>query len=226
MKKSRPTRYPRRKPTRQAFLKIYQALRAHYGPRHWWPAETPFEVIVGAVLTQNTAWRNVEKAIENLKHANQLSVPTLRGIKEEELAGLIRPAGYFNIKARRLKNVIDFLSERYHGDLEAMFKEETNKLRKKLLEVNGIGQETADSILLYAGNKPSFVVDAYTRRVFERHRYLKTGEDYGMIQQIFMEFLPRSVPLYNDYHAQIVEVGKDFCRKTPLCSSCPLKPYL
>ena len=226
MKHYKPSRYPRRKPTRQAFLKIYKALRKHFGHRHWWPGETPFEVIVGAVLTQNTAWRNVEKAIENLKKANVLSVEALHKIPDKELAELIRPAGYFNVKAKRLKNMIEFLRSRYRGDLDNMFKEKTEKLREELLTVNGVGEETADSILLYAGGKPVFVVDAYTQRVFGRHRYLKGTEAYQEIQKIFMELLPRKTRLYNDYHAQIVEVGKDFCRKAPRCASCPLKSLL
>ena len=226
MKNYKPFRYPRRKPTHRAFLKIYKALRRHFGHRHWWPGETPFEVIVGAVLTQNTAWRNVEKAIENLKKADVLNLEALHKIPDKELAELIRPAGYFNMKAKRLKNVIEFLRSRYGGDLGKMFKEETEKLREELLAVNGIGEETADSILLYAGNKPVFVVDAYTKRVFERHRYLKGGETYQEIQKIFTELLPRKTGLYNDYHAQIVEAGKDFCRKIHHCNACPLRPFL
>ena len=226
MKNYKPFRYPHRKPTRQAFLQIYQALRKHFGHRHWWPGETPFEVIVGAVLTQNTAWKNVEKAIKNLKKAGALSLEALHKISDRELAELIRPAGYFNVKAKRLKNVTEFLCNRYDGNLSRMFKEKTEKLREELLAVNGIGEETADSILLYAGNKPVFVVDAYTKRVFERHRYFKGGETYQEIQKIFTELLPRKTGLYNDYHAQIVEAGKDFCRKTHHCDACPLRSLL
>lgn len=224
MKKSRPSRYPHRKPTRQVLLKIYRALRRHFGHRHWWPGETPFEVIVGAVLTQNTAWTNVEKAIENLKKEKVLSLAGLHQISDARLAQWIRPAGYFNVKAKRLKNMIEFL--RRYRNLAALFRGKTEGLRKELLEINGVGEETADSILLYAGRQPSFVVDAYTRRVFERHRYLKGGEEYGDIQKMFMKFLPKRVSLYNDYHAQIVEVGKTYCRKTPHCNSCPLRSYL
>lgn len=226
MRKSKPSPYPRRKPTREALLKIYRALLQHFGHRHWWPGETSFEVIVGAVLTQNTAWKNVEKAIVNLKRENVLSLSALHRISESRLARLIRPAGYFNVKAGRLKNVIEFLRHKSGGNLNVMFKEKIGRLRRDLLEVNGVGEETADSILLYAGEKPVFVVDAYTKRVFERHRYLKGGEKYQQIQNMFMNLLPKSAELYNDYHAQIVEVGKDYCRKTPLCDDCPLRPYL
>ncbi len=201
-------------------------MRKHFGHRHWWPGETPFEVIVGAVLTQNAAWTNVEKAIENLKARNELSFSAIREMPQSELASFIRPAGYFNVKAKRLKNVIDSIWNRYKGDLDLMFKKKTALLRKELLEINGVGQETADSILLYAGNKPSFVVDAYTRRIFERHRYLKGNETYEDIQRIFTTFLPQGSHLYNDYHAQIVETGKHYCRTLPRCESCPLRFFL
>ena len=226
MKNYKPFRYPRRKPTRQALLKIYKALRKHFGHRHWWPGETPFEVIVGAVLTQNTAWKNVEKAVENLKKANVLNLQALHQISDKKLSELIRPAGYFNVKTKRLKNMIEFLRLRYGGRLDKMFKEKTQSLREELLAVNGVGEETADSILLYAGNKPVFVVDAYTKRVFERHRYLKGGETYEEVQKTFMKHLPQKTGLYNDYHAQIVEVGKEFCRKVPRCNACPLRLLL
>lgn len=226
MKKYTLSRYPKRKPSQQALLKIYRAMRKHFGHRHWWPGETPFEVIVGAVLTQNAAWTNVEKAIVNLKARNKLSFSAIRKMPQSELASFIRPAGYFNVKAKRLKNVIDSIWKRYRGDLDLMFKKKTAELRKELLEINGVGQETADSILLYAGNKPSFVVDAYTRRIFERHRYLKGNETYEDIQRIFMTFLPQGPHLYNDYHAQIVETGKHYCRTLPRCESCPLRFFL
>ncbi len=223
-----PSRYPRRKPTRQALLQIYRALRHHYGHRNWWPGETPFEVAVGAILTQNTAWRNVEKAIVNLKKDHLLSPERLRSVTERRLAQSIRPAGYFNVKAKRLKNLIRFLWEHYRGRLGAMKRGSLPQLRRELLSVNGVGEETADSILLYALEKPSFVVDAYTRRVFSRHRYLnlKGNETYSEVQALFSKLLPKSLALYNDYHAQIVEVGKDYCRRTPQCDRCPLNKFL
>lgn len=226
MKRLRPILFPRRRPTPRAFLNIYRALYRHYGPRHWWPGETPFEVIVGAILTQNTAWKNVERAIFNLKENRILSPQGLLRIPKRHLARLIRPAGYFNVKADRLKYFLQFLWSRYQGNLKKMFAARLPQLRKELLEVKGIGEETADSILLYGGEKLSFVVDAYTRRVFRRHRYLQGDEDYGSIQKIFTSLLPKSAVLYNDFHAQIVEVGKNFCRKVPHCKACPLRKYL
>lgn len=226
MKRLRPTLFPLRKPTRSALLKIYKALYTHYGPRHWWPGETPFEVIVGAILTQNTSWKNVEKAIAHLKSKRRLTPRRLLQLSHSRLASLIRPAGYFNVKARRLKNFLKFLDERYRGSLEEMFRTPLSRLREELLGVNGIGPETADSILLYAAQKPSFVVDAYTRRVFSRHRYLKGDESYSEVQALLAGLLPKSLPLYNDYHAQIVEVGKDYCKRIPRCDSCPLRHHL
>lgn len=226
MKKYIPLRYPRRKPNQKDFLKIYRRLRRHFGHRHWWPGDTPFEVIVGAVLTQNAAWTNVEKAIKNLKEKNKLSMTAIRNLPHSELAELIRPAGYFNVKAQRLKNVIHFIWDRYEGNLGLMFNKKTSELREELLQINGVGQETADSILLYAGNKASFVIDAYTRRIFERHRFLKGNETYETIQRMFMGLLPKRSHLYKDYHAQIVETGKNYCRTAPRCNACPLKDDL
>jgi endonuclease-3 related protein len=182
--------------------------------------------MVGAILTQNTAWKNVEKAIENLKGENLLSLHKLTRLRESQLARLIRPAGYFNVKARRLRNFLEFLRVRYGGNIRKMGKAPIKRLRRELLEVNGIGEETADSILLYALGKRSFVVDAYTRRIFSRHRYLNGDESYPTIKKIFSSHLPKSIPLYNDYHAQLVEVGKDYCRKTPRCALCPLRDNL
>lgn len=221
-----PFRVHRRKPNRRALLEIYQTLLRYYGPRNWWPAKTPFEVMVGAILTQNTAWKNVEKAIQNLSARKKLTLKALRKFSRSLLAPLIRPAGYFNVKADRLKNLVDYVWNHYGGSLSRMFSNETHRLRKELLEVKGIGEETADSILLYAGNKKTFVVDAYTRRVFSRHGYIKGDESYAEIQKILTENLPESRRLFNDYHAQIVEVGKDFCHRLPDCSNCPLNKLL
>lgn len=226
MKRSKPIRLPRRKPTRKVLFKIYQALRKQYGHRHWWPGDTPFEVMVGAILTQNTAWINVERAIQNLRQHGLLTPQSLLRISQSRLAKEIRPAGYFNVKAVRLKNFVRFFFSEYGGSVKRMSRERGLRLREKLLKVNGIGEETADSILLYASGKPFFVVDAYTRRVFMRHRYLKGIEKYQEIQALFERLLPRNVRLFNDYHAQIVQVGKDFCRKAPRCGECPLQAYL
>lgn len=201
--------------------KTYKKLFSAFGHQHWWPGDTPFEVIVGAILTQNTAWTNVEKAIRNLKKAKLLNPKRLHDLSQAELAQHIRPAGYFNIKAKRLKHFLNYLFDNYGGNLNRMFKKRTDALRRELLEVNGIGPETADSILLYAGNHPVFVVDAYTKRIFSRHRIIKADADYYDVQALFMKSL--DVRMFNEYHALIVRVGKDFCRtKKPLCGRCPL----
>ncbi len=209
--------------TRRRLEKIYHNLDGYFGDLKWWPGETPFEIIVGAILTQNTNWSNVEKAIGNLKSRKLLTPQKLGRVGNEELAGLIRPSGYYNIKTRRLRSFLEFLSSEYGNSLGKMFSEETGFLRRKLLEVKGIGEETADSILLYAGSKPIFVVDAYTRRILQRHGLMPAGSSYGAMQKLFMDHLPRSVPLYNQYHGLIVNTGKYFCRKTPHCGECPLK---
>lgn len=203
--------------------RIFDLLHGHFGALHWWPGETPFEIIVGAILTQNTAWRNVERAIANLQAAGLLSAAGIRQTNDDTLAGLIRPSGYYHIKTQRLKAFIRFFYGEFGGDLERMFAEDVSLLRNKLLAVKGIGEETADSILLYAGNKPVFVVDAYTRRILARHDMIGAGWDYGQIQSLFMEHFPSRAPLYNQYHALLVNTGKDFCRKEPRCEACPLR---
>lgn len=209
--------------------KIYEQLYNSFGPQHWWPGETPFEVAVGAILTQNTNWGNVEKAIENLKARKALSPGAIHGMSEERLAELIRPAGYFNVKARRLKAFMDFLMKHYRGSLRRMKGKETSRLREELLSVNGIGPETADSILLYALERPVFVIDAYTKRVLSRHGIMDYGESYGRFQELFRGARPPAdarisdVEFYNEYHALFVRVGKTFCKGRPLCGSCPLK---
>jgi endonuclease III related protein len=202
---------------------IYEILNAHFGDLNWWPGSSPFEVIVGAILTQNTAWRNVEKAIAKLK-SNGLLYPTeILAIDESTLGDLIRPAGYYNIKTRRLKSFIRFLYDEFGGKLDNMFAEDLWLLRARLLKVKGIGEETADSILLYAGRKPIFVVDAYTRRVLQRHDIIRNDATYREIQNLFMTHLPRSVALYNQYHALLVNTGKIYCTKNPRCDGCPLQ---
>ena len=203
---------------------IFDKLFRHFGPQSWWPGETPFEVIVGAILTQNTNWQNVAKAINNLKQAKVLSPKKLYSISRQRLAKLIRPSGYFNIKAKRLKEFMNFLFNNYGGNLKKMFSRPLEDLRKEILTVNGIGPETADSILLYAGGYPVFVVDAYTKRIFSRQKLLSEDADYHTVQKIFAENLKKDAQLYNEYHALIVRLGKDFCKKTnPKCEICPIK---
>jgi len=204
----------------------FDRLHAAYGPRHWWPAKTPFEVLVGAVLVQNTSWQNVEKAIDRLREYDLLEPHALYAVPVEELEELIRPAGYFRIKARRLRNLLEFLVDRYHGSLDAMFQTPLAELREGLLRVNGIGPETADSILLYAGGLPTFVVDAYTHRVFARHGWIAFDADYYQIKDHFESGLPQDAALFNEYHALLVEVGKRHCRKQPQCHDCPLADLL
>jgi endonuclease-3 related protein len=202
---------------------IYKKLYHFFGPQGWWPGETPFEVMVGAILTQNTNWANVEKAINNLKKYKALSTRKLYKLSGVKIASLIRPAGYYNIKAGRLKNLLDFINDNYSGDIRQMFRGKTDKLRQGLLSVNGIGPETADSILLYALNKPIFVIDAYTRRVFSRHGFILEDCDYNTVQNLFSKNIRKEVKLFNEYHALIVKLGKDFCLKNkPKCDICPL----
>ena len=196
-------------------------LRA-FGAQHWWPAETPFEVMVGAILTQNTNWANVEKALGNLKKARSLNPQALYQMPQKKLANLIRPSGYFNIKAKRLKNFIAFLFQEYNGEVKRMQGEPLKQLREKILAVNGIGPETADSILLYALDKPIFVVDAYTKRILYRHGFADKEADYHHLQNLFMGQLDHDADLFNEYHALIVRIGKEFCKPTPRCEQCPL----
>ena len=202
--------------------RIYDSLDAYFGDLHWWPGETPFEVIVGAILTQSTAWRNVETAIRLLKDRGIMDPRSFRLVPERELASIIRPAGFFNVKAARLKAFVSFLHEDYDGRLDRMFAVEMGPLREVLLTVKGIGPETADSILLYAGGKPAFVIDAYMRRILSRHGIISPKADYLFIQKLFVTNLPCEVPIYKQYHALIVETGKVFCRNTPSCRDCPL----
>jgi len=206
----------------QKVFEIYKRLYGAFGPRHWWPAETPFEVMVGAVLTQNTSWANVEKAILNLKRRRLLTPKRLSVIPRRKLAGLIRPSGYYNIKAKRLKSLVSFLMRDFRGDIARMRRRGVAGLRKELLRVHGIGPETCDSIMLYALNKPVFVIDAYTKRIFSRCGMAKEDVTYDELQRLFAEALPRDVKLYNEYHALIVQLGKEVCRKAPKCNLCPV----
>ncbi len=207
---------------KRALLKIYDKLFSFYGPQHWWPGDSPFEVAVGAILTQNTNWSNVEKAIVNLKAARLLSARALNRVPTTQLALLIRPSGYFNIKAKRLKAFLAFLLKAYRGSLKEMGKGDTVSLRRALLNVHGIGPETADSILLYALHKPVFVIDAYTRRVMSRHGIMDYGSSYDEYQLMFHRMLEKDISFFNEYHALLVMVGKDFCKPKPLCGRCPL----
>ena len=201
---------------------IYNRLFDHFGHRNWWPGDTPYEVIIGAILTQNTTWTNVERAISNLKLNDVLSCEAISSLPVDQLAAYIRPTGYYNQKARRLKTVTDWLIRSCEGDLDQMKDKATSDVRNELLSLNGIGQETADSILLYAFERPVFVVDAYTRRAMARLGMTDENYSYQTLQTLFMNNLPHDVSLFNDYHAQIIALGKNYCRTKPLCGKCPL----
>jgi len=203
---------------------IYERMMAHWGPQHWWPAETPFEVMVGAVLTQNTAWKNVEKAIANLKGVGLMSLEGLSALPTGLLAEYIRPAGYYNIKAGRLHNLLSTINQQHGGNLQAFLEQPLPQLREQLLAIKGIGRETADSILLYAAGLPIFVVDAYTHRILVRHQLIDEECGYEAIQELFMDNLACDPRLYNEYHALLVRVGNVYCKKKhPDCASCPLQ---
>lgn len=202
---------------------IFQKLFDHFGKQNWWPGETPFEICVGAILTQNTNWSNVERAIANLKKQNLLNFESLLRASSEVVASAIRPAGYFNIKTRRLKNFLEGIAETF-GSFEALFDLDKDRLREFLLSLKGIGPETADSMVLYAFEKPVFVVDAYTKRILMRHRLIEEEADYFQIQEFFENALESDPKLYNEYHALIVMTGKNYCKKShPDCEKCPLK---
>ncbi len=211
------------KTTRERLLDIYRLLLESFGPQHWWPGETPFEIAVGAILTQNTSWSNVEKAIANLKAAGLLDASKLHALDPEELATLIRPAGYFRVKAKRLGNFLTWLCNRYDGDMQSFEGIATGRLRDELLAVSGIGPETADSILLYALNRPVFVVDTYTARVMVRHGLIGEELDYNQLQDLFTSNLEPDVALFNEFHALLVMTGKNYCKPRPQCSGCPLE---
>jgi endonuclease-3 related protein len=214
-------------PARPHLRSYYDALFAAHGPQHWWPGRTPFEIIVGAILVQNTSWTNVATAIENLRCEKLLTPRAIENVSTRRLARLIRSSGYFRQKAKKLKNFVRFLRREYHGSLAKMFRAPTPALREQLLAVYGIGPETADSILLYAAKHPVFVVDAYTRRLLERHGLANPGFDYEEVQELFERSLSPDVALYNEFHALIVHTGKHFCRpRNPRCGECPLKSLL
>jgi endonuclease-3 related protein len=208
-------------------LQAYERLLTTFGPQRWWPGDTPFEIMVGAVLVQNTAWRNVERAIANLRDAGLMEPRALYAIQPVELAELIRPAGYFQVKTKRLRNLLKFVIDEYDGSLDDMFSTSVDTLREQLLSIHGIGPETADAILLYAGGLPTFVVDTYTHRILARHGWIGYDADYHQIKDEFESALPADAPLYNEYHALLVRVGKDFCRRAaPKCDTCPLADLL
>ena len=212
------------KTTSEQLLEIYQLLFDSLGPQHWWPGETPFEIAVGAVLTQNTSWTNVEKAIANLKAAGRFDARTLHELDIEELETLIRPAGYFRVKAKRLRNFTTWLCDRHGGDLQNLEAFGTSQLHEELLGISGIGPETADSILLYALDRPIFVVDTYTARVMVRHGLIGPDLDYPQLQDLFQSNLDPNVALFNEFHALLVMTGKDYCKPRPKCQACPLTP--
>ena len=207
----------------KALLEVYERLFTRYGPQYWWPAQEPFEVVVGAILTQSAAWTNVEKAIANLREADVMTPAALLALPSDRLAMLVRPSGYFNAKARKLKAFVQRLHFCYNGDLDRLFALDRAELRRELLSIHGIGEETADSIILYAARKPAFVIDAYTKRIVRRLGLAPASDCYGAFQALFAENVPEDERLYNEYHALLVRLGKEACRKTPLCSECCLR---
>lgn len=210
---------------RQQLREFYQALFDRFGPQHWWPGETRFEIMVGAILTQNTNWSNVAKAIANLQAAGCLEPDRLHALALTEIEPLIRPAGYFRLKAKRLRNLTQWLADGYDSDLQRLDDVDTQRLREELLGISGIGPETADSILLYALGRPVFVVDTYTARVTVRHGLIEPELTYETLQELFTANLEPDVQLFNEFHALLVHVGKDFCKPKPKCAGCPLEPF-
>lgn len=211
---------------KKILLELYSRLFEAFGPRYWWPGDSGFEVAVGAILTQNTAWRNVTKAIKNLKDKGLLSPEALYHVPVDDLASVIRPAGYYNIKAQRLKHFMQFLFRESAGNLDRLLAEDLDTLRSKLLSINGIGPETADSILLYAGNKTTFVVDTYTKRILFRHSLIPEEASYDEVRNFFMDCLEPDAAMFNEYHALLVHLGHAFClKKNPKCSGCPAKGW-
>ncbi len=210
-------------PKGKILVEMYERILKAVGPRGWWPAESPFEVIVGAILTQNTSWANVERAIDNLKGAGILSPSGIRDIAEYELAEVIKPSGFYRVKARRLKRYVHFFYEEFEGDMGRMRSQDLIPLRERLLRVDGLGPETADSILLYALEKPIFVVDAYTKRIFSRHNLISERGNYEEVQGMVMKEFGREEGRYNEFHALLVFLGKHWCRRVPRCEGCPLE---
>jgi endonuclease-3 related protein len=221
---SAPTRATKKESLGERLLEIYHRLLARYGPQHWWPAEDPFEVIVGAILTQAAAWVNVEQALSNLKAAIALTPVALRDLPLDRLAALIRPCGYYNAKAVKLNAFVERVGARYGDDLDQLFALEIDALRQELISIHGVGEETADSIILYAAKKPIFVIDAYTRRIIRRLGLAPMSDNYRAFQALFTENLPPEEGLFNEYHALLVRHGKETCGKIPHCTPCCLRP--
>lgn len=211
--------------SKDRLLELYQLLLERFGPQGWWPGDTPFEVALGAILTQNTNWQNVSRVIGALKAEGSLHPMLLGQMPEAELANRFRPVGYYNLKARRVKNFLDFFAARFANSMENMALEDLESLRVELLSLHGIGPETADSILLYALHKPTFVVDAYTFRILHRHDLVAEPCSYEELRQLFMERLPVEVPLYQEFHALLVRLAKEFCRPQPRCAGCTLENW-
>ena len=207
---------------KRTLRQMYEKLSAAYGPQHWWPAKTATEVVIGAILAQNTAWKNVERAIDNLRRAKCLSFRALRSIAIDELAELIRPSGTYVVKSGRLRAFVDVVWTQYRGSLKAMLDGDLESARRRLLAISGIGPETADAMLLYAGGRPTFVVDAYTMRVLRRHHVVDRQTDYETVRQLFHQALKRDAAWYNEFHALFVAVGKRHCRTRVRCEGCPL----
>ncbi|MDK2889794.1 MAG: endonuclease related protein [Methanoculleus sp.] len=210
-------------PLTDDLLDIYGALSAAFGHQHWWPAETPFETMVGAILTQNVSWTNAARAVRNLQDAGMLDPHLLAGADTADIARLIVPSRFYNQKAERIREYARVYAAEFRADTAAMADVETGALRERLLALRGLGKETADTILLYACEKPVFVVDAYTRRIFSRYGLLPEGASYDRTQRLFADNLEEDVELFNDYHAQIVRLGNAVCKKSPLCDRCPIR---
>lgn len=213
---------PNSKSINRRLIQLFNVLLDDYGPQHWWPGDSPFEVIIGAILTQAAAWSNVEKAIHNLKKAELLNPLYLRQIPENELAELIFPSGYYNAKAHKIKAFVEHLGTMHHDSLDSLFSSDIENLRTELLNIHGIGSETADSIILYAAEKPIFVIDAYTIRILSRIGITPARNHYNAFQALFMDNLPHETQLFNEYHALLVHHGKEICKKKPLCNQCCL----
>jgi len=211
---------------KRTLMAMLRRMEKRYGRTGWWPGDTPFEIAAGAILTQNTAWTNVEKAIANLKRDSLLRPETIANSPDTKLQEALRPSGYFRVKTKRLRAFCAHLVEHYGGSVERMAERPTAELRRELLGIHGIGPETADDILLYACDKPVFVVDAYTRRILSRHGHCQHGISYGRLRALFQDNLPADIDLWKEFHALIVYTGKDYCRANPLCEGCPLQPML
>jgi len=210
-----------KKVTEDILINIYQKLYSSIGPRGWWPAESTFEIVIGAILTQNTSWKNVKKAVSNLKRENLLSPQILFNTDTKVIAEIIKSSGYYNQKAKKVKNFLEYF-KLFDFSFERMAERDLEELREQLIKINGIGEETADSILLYALDKPVFVIDAYTKRIFSRLGFISENIKYSDLQRLFTEHLKKDTPLFNEYHALIDYLAHFICRKKPECQRCVL----